>query len=93
MQCDSCCLVSSGSLASNKEGDLSDKGRYSLEWPDSCVIRVELHHNVPVGPHLLNVTALGVVGVHDGSIPGARALGQDVHVESVEMDGVTAESS
>lgn len=52
-----------------------DRGGYSLEWPDSCVIRVELHHDVPVGPHLLNVTALRVVGVHDDSIPGPCALG------------------
>lgn len=67
-------------------------GGYSLERPDSRVVRVELHHNVtPVGPHLLDVTALRVVRVDDGAVPCSCSLGQDVHVEAVEVDRVTAE--
>ena len=63
---------------------------YSLEWPDSCVVRVKLHHEVPVGADQLDVTTLRVVGVHDDAVPGPCAFGQDVHVVAVEMDGVTA---
>lgn len=67
-------------------------GGYLLERPDSRVVRVELHHNItPVGPHLLDVTALRVVRVDDGAVPGPCSLGQDVHVEAVEVDRVTAE--
>lgn len=55
------------------------------------MVRIELHDNVPVGPHLLNVTALRVVAVHDGAVPGPWALGQDVHVEAVKMDRMAAE--
>lgn len=55
------------------------------------MIRVELHHDVSVGADLLDVTTLRVVGVHDDSVPGSCALGQDVHVEAVEMNRMTAE--
>lgn len=104
MPCDVAAVCScqrNGSLAprhgdEKREGVLGQKGagagRYSLEWPDSCVVGVELHHDVPVRADLLDVTALRVVGVHDGAVPGqTRALGQDVHVESVEVNRVTVE--
>ena len=72
------------------EGNVWDMGEYSLEWPDSCVVRIELNDNVPVGPHLLDVTALRVVAVHDDAVPGPCALGQDVHVVAVKVDRVAA---
>lgn len=69
-----------------------NRGGYSLEWPDSCVIRVELNHKVPtVRPDLLNVTTLRVVRIHDGTVPGSCALGQNVHVEAVKVDRVAVE--
>lgn len=68
-----------------------DKGEHSLKWPYSCVVRVELHHDVSVCADLLDVTTLRVVGIHDDSVPGSCALGQDIHVEAVEMDRMTVE--
>ena len=53
------------------------------------MIWVELHYHEPVGADLLDVTTLRVVRVHDDAVPGPCALGQDVHVEAMEMDGVT----
>lgn len=66
-------------------------GGYSLEWPNSRMVRIELNDDVPVGPHLLDVTSLRVVGVHDDAVPGPWALGQDVHVEAVKVDRVAVE--
>lgn len=86
-------LSARGSLVRSDDGEGSnvcDVGKYSLERPDSRMVGIELNDNVSVGPHLLDVTALRVVGVHDGAVPGPCALGQDVHVEAVEVDRVAA---
>lgn len=64
-----------------------DRG-YSLEWPHSRVVGVELHHDEPLGPDLLNITALRIVTVRDDAVPRPCALSQDVHVVAVEMDRV-----
>lgn len=62
-------------MSDNEDSEVSNNwGGYSLEWPDSCVVRVELDHDVPVGADLLDVTALRVVWVHDDVVPGACAL-------------------
>lgn len=84
-------LSAGGSLALSDYDEGSNVwgvGKYSLEWPDSRMIGIELNDNVSVGPHLLDVTALRVVAVHDDTVPGPCALGQDVHVEAVEVDRV-----
>lgn len=93
-----CALVSGNGSLAPKYGNERERmfskraGRYSLEWPDSCVVGVKLHHDVPVRADLLDVTTLRVVGVHDGAVPGQTwALGQDVHVEPVEVNRVTVE--
>lgn len=54
------------------------------------MVRIELDDNVPIGSHLLDVTALRVVAVHDDAVPGPCALGQDVHVVAVKVDRVAA---
>lgn len=84
-------LSARGSLALSGHDEWSNVwgvGKYSLEWPDSRVVGIELNDNVSVGPHLLDVTALRVVAVHDDTVPGPCALGQDVHVETVKMNRV-----
>lgn len=53
------------------------------------MVGIELHHDVPIGADLLNVTALRVVGVYNDAVPGSCTLGQNVHVIAVEMDRVT----
>lgn len=60
-----------------------------MEGPRTSVRSVELHDNVAVGLHLLHITTLWVLGVHDCAVPSACAGSEDVHVKTVEMDWMT----
>lgn len=40
-------------------------------------------------PNLLDITALGVMSVDDGAVPSAGAFMQEIHVEAVQMDGMS----
>lgn len=61
----------------------------AVEGPHTSVGGVELHDNVAVGPHLLHIAALRVVGVCDVAIPRAGTFSEDVHIVAVKMYGVT----
>lgn len=67
-------------------------GNVAVEGPDTRVlVGIELHDHVAAGTNLLDVAALGVLGVGDGSVPSqAVTLVKDVHVETMKMHGMTA---
>jgi len=55
-------------------------------WIIGCV---KLNYEVAVTADHNDIAPFGVVPVDDGTVPGAWSFVEDVHVEAVEMHGVS----
>jgi hypothetical protein len=68
-------------------------GNMAMEWPNTWIIRRELHHHMSKCSNLLDISSLWVVGICEGcSVPVSRSFVQDLHVMTVEMHGVCSGS-
>jgi hypothetical protein len=67
----------------------------AVEWPNAGIISTKVENNVALsawfaigwvaGVNELGVSALGIVGTSDGSIPSASALSDNPEIVTVEM--------
>lgn len=60
----------------------------AVEWPYARVVRLELHHQMPVGRHDVRVSPEGIVGVDDRPIPWSGAGRQHLIVMPVHVQRV-----
>lgn len=61
----------------------------AMERPHPRIIRIQLHHHIPVRLQQMHVAPHGVIWVDDrGAVPGPCALVQQVHVVAVHVHGM-----